>query len=84
MDGTENRMAISLDRIIPIPNISKWFLIPFEVDLTYTYFSSSSLWTRMVHNRLPDTLASLVDISNRIAHKWDQQNLINQHDFSKT
>ena len=80
MDGTENKMAISLDRIIPILR----FLIPFEVDLTYTYFSSSSLWTRMVHNRLPDTFASLVDISNRIAHNWDQQNLTKQHDFSKT
>ena len=65
MDGAENRMVISLDRIISIPNI---VLIPFEVDLTYTYLSSSSLCTRMVHKRLPDTFASLVDISNRIAH----------------
>ena len=69
MDGAEKRMEISLDRIISIPNIRD--LILFEVDLTYTYLSSSSLCTRMVHNRLPDTFASLVDISNRIAHNWD-------------
>ena len=74
MDGAENRMAISLDGIISIPNI---VLIPFEVDLTYTYLSSSSLCTRTVHNRLPDTFASLVDISNRIAHNLDQQSLTN-------
>ena len=79
MDGAEKRMEISLDRIISIPNI---VLIPFEVDLTYTYLSSSSLCTRMVHNRLPDTFASLVDISNRIAHNWDQQIFTNQHDFN--
>ena len=66
MDGAENRIAIILDGIISILNISK--LIPFEVDLTYTYLSSSSLCTRMVHNRLPETFASLVHISNRIAH----------------